>query len=71
MAATAALGRRTGVEVAGLLGLAASPLVIGTGLFVVIYPLADPFVFALPATTLVNALTLVNCLYVTCNRAKR
>lgn len=55
MAATAALGQRAGVEVAGLLGLAASPLVIGTGLFVVIYPLADPFALALPVTALVNA----------------
>jgi len=55
MAATAALGRSAGVEIAGLLGLAASPLVIGTGLFVIIYPLADPFAWALPVTALVNA----------------
>ncbi len=55
MAAAAALGRGTGVEIAGLLGLAASPLVIGTGLFVIIYPLADPFALALPVTALVNA----------------
>ncbi|MFV0513520.1 MAG: thiamine/thiamine pyrophosphate ABC transporter permease ThiP [Jhaorihella sp.] len=56
MAAAAAVGRRAGVELAGLLGLAASPLVIGTGLFVVLYPLADPFALALPVTALVNAL---------------
>jgi thiamine transport system permease protein len=41
---------------AGLLGLAVSPLVIGTGLFIVIYPIADPFALALPVTALVNAL---------------
>ena len=44
------------MELAGLLGLAASPLVIGTGLFIVLYPLADPFALALPVTALVNAL---------------
>ncbi|MCB1363399.1 MAG: thiamine/thiamine pyrophosphate ABC transporter permease ThiP [Rhodobacteraceae bacterium] len=56
MAAAVAAGRRAGVELAGLLGLAASPLVIGTGLFIVLYPLADPFALALPVTALVNAL---------------
>ena len=40
----------------GMLGIAASPLVIGTGLFIVIHPLADPALFALPITALVNAL---------------
>ncbi|MBK0325966.1 thiamine/thiamine pyrophosphate ABC transporter permease ThiP [Rhodobacteraceae bacterium F11138] len=55
MAITIALGRGRAVELAGLLGLAASPLVIGTGLFIVIYPLADPFDLALPVTALVNA----------------
>lgn len=55
MAATVALGRSTAIELAGILGLAASPLVIGTGLFIVIYPIADPFVLALPVTALVNA----------------
>jgi thiamine transport system permease protein len=39
----------------GILGLAASPLVIGTGLFIVIFPIADPFDFALPVTAAVNA----------------
>ena len=56
MAATVALVRRAlWVELAGLLGLAVSPLVIGIGLFVIIYPLADPFALALPVTALVNA----------------
>lgn len=55
MAAAVALGRSTLIEVAGILGLAASPLVIGTGLFIVIYPVADPFELALPVTALVNA----------------
>ncbi len=55
MAVAAALGRQRAVELAGLLGLAASPLVIGTGLFIVIFPLADPFALALPVTALVNA----------------
>lgn len=53
--AAAVVGRRAGIEMAGLLGLAASPLVIGTGLFIVIFPLADPVALALPVTALVNA----------------
>lgn len=56
MSAAVALGRRGGVETAGILGLAASPLVIGTGLFILIYPIADPFALALPVTALVNAI---------------
>lgn len=40
----------------GMLGIVASPLVIGTGLFILIHPLADPALFALPVTALVNAL---------------
>ncbi|MBE1281951.1 MAG: thiamine/thiamine pyrophosphate ABC transporter permease ThiP [Rhodobacteraceae bacterium] len=55
MAAAVALGRGQAIEMAGILGLAASPLVIGTGLFIVIHPYADPFDFALPVTALVNA----------------
>lgn len=55
MAAAVAVGRRAGVEMAGLLGLAASPLVIGTGLFILVFPLADPAALALPVTALVNA----------------
>ncbi len=50
--------RRRGamVETAGLLGLAASPLVIGTGLFIIINPFANPAALALAVTALVNAL---------------
>jgi len=55
MAAAVALGRHGLLEVAGLLGLAASPLVIGTGLFILIRPFADPTALALPVTALVNA----------------
>jgi thiamine transport system permease protein len=49
--------RRRGlaVEALGFLTLAASPFVIGTGLFIVLYPLADPFALALPVTAAVNA----------------
>ena len=58
MSATIALGRADRwIEGAGLLGLAVSPLVIGTGLFLIVYPFADPFVLALPVTALVNAVT--------------
>jgi len=55
MAVTVALERGRMVEVVGLLGLAASPLVIGTGLFIIINPVADPSGLALPITALVNA----------------
>ena len=54
----AALAVRRGsrmVEGVGYLTIAASPLVIGTGLFIVIFPIADPFALALPVTALVNA----------------
>ncbi|WP_204112528.1 thiamine/thiamine pyrophosphate ABC transporter permease ThiP [Shimia biformata] len=53
--AVAASGKRTVVEAVGLLGIAASPLVIGTGLFIIVNPVADPFALALPVTALVNA----------------
>ncbi|PCJ75031.1 MAG: thiamine/thiamine pyrophosphate ABC transporter permease ThiP [Rhodobacteraceae bacterium] len=43
------------VEGVGLLMLAASPFVLGTGLFIIIHPIADPFALALPVTALVNA----------------
>jgi len=56
MAAAVAQGRFGVVEVSGLLGLAASPLVIGTGLFILVRPVVDPFALALPVTALVNAL---------------
>jgi thiamine transport system permease protein len=55
MAVAVALGRGRMVELAGILGLAASPLVIGTGVFIVVFPLLDPAFLALPITALVNA----------------
>jgi thiamine transport system permease protein len=48
--------RRQGIETVGLLGIAASPLVIGTGLFLLINPFDDPARWALLVTALVNAL---------------
>jgi len=56
IAAFAVLRRAPVAGFAGMLGLAASPLVIGTGLFIVINPLADPARFALAVTGAVNAL---------------
>lgn len=51
--------RRRGVsrtiEGLGFITLAASPFVVGTGLFVILFPILDPFKIALPVTTLVNA----------------
>ena len=55
VAAGAAGRSRLGVELAGLLGLATSPLAIGTGLFILIRPLADPAALALAVTALANA----------------
>ena len=43
------------VESIGYLTLAASPLVIGSGLFILLFPLVDPVALALPVTALVNA----------------
>jgi len=43
------------IEGAGLLAIAASPLVLGTGLFILIFPFFDPSRLALPITALVNA----------------
>jgi len=48
--------RRGGVEAIGLMGLAASPLMIGTGWFIMINPVLDPARLSLPVTALVNAL---------------
>ncbi len=50
-----ALASRWG-EVVGLAGIAVSPLVLGTGLFLILQPLVNPLSLALPVTTLVNAL---------------
>ncbi|MDA5095037.1 thiamine/thiamine pyrophosphate ABC transporter permease ThiP [Aliiroseovarius sp. KMU-50] len=43
------------IEGVGYLTIAASPLVIGTGLFIVIFPFMRPSDLALPVTALVNA----------------
>jgi len=51
-----ATSTRGGVEAVGLLGLSASPLMIGTGWFIVINPFADPAGFTLVVTALVNAM---------------
>lgn len=48
-------GRGAALQAAGTLSIAASPLVMGTGLFIMLFPLADPMRLALPVTALVNA----------------
>ncbi len=50
-----ARGKGGALEGFGLLTLSASPFVIGTALFIVLRPLADPFALALPVTATVNA----------------
>jgi thiamine transport system permease protein len=47
---------RGSVEAIGLLGLSASPLMIGTGWFILVNPVADPVSLSLPVTAVVNAL---------------
>ncbi len=44
------------LEGIGYLSVAVSPLVVGTGLFVLLFPVADPVALALPITAVVNAL---------------
>ncbi|MEW9920035.1 thiamine/thiamine pyrophosphate ABC transporter permease ThiP [Marimonas sp. MJW-29] len=56
MAGWIATRRAGGVEAIGLLGLSASPLMIGTGWFILINPVMNPASLALPVTALVNAL---------------
>jgi len=56
MAGWIATRRAGGVEAIGLLGLSASPLMIGTGWFILVNPVIDPADVALPVTALVNAL---------------
>ena len=53
MALAVAAGRRW-IEVAGTLAVAASPLVLGIGLYLALLPVADPVALALPVTALVN-----------------
>lgn len=43
------------LEATGYLVIAASPLVIGTGLFILLFPITNPQNLALPITALVNA----------------
>ena len=50
------LARSSSWQVLSLVGFALSPLVLGTGLFLLIQPHANPFEWALPVTCLVNAL---------------
>ncbi|NNE51797.1 MAG: thiamine/thiamine pyrophosphate ABC transporter permease ThiP [Sulfitobacter sp.] len=56
MAGWIATRARGSVEAIGLLGLSASPLMIGTGWFILINPVLDPALLSLPVTALVNAL---------------
>ncbi|MBL4749872.1 MAG: thiamine/thiamine pyrophosphate ABC transporter permease ThiP [Amylibacter sp.] len=44
------------IEGISFLSLVASPFVIGTGLFIMIFPFVSPFKLALPITALVNAI---------------
>lgn len=44
------------VDVASVLPLAASPLVMGTGLFLLLFPILDPGALSLPVTAVVNAI---------------
>ncbi|MDG1529763.1 MAG: thiamine/thiamine pyrophosphate ABC transporter permease ThiP [Paracoccaceae bacterium] len=55
MAAAIGAGTKGLVEIAGILGLAASPLVLGTGLFILVRPYVNPSDLALLVTALVNA----------------
>ncbi len=57
LALAALWARRVGgvFEPIGLSALVASPMVIGTGLFILAFPLIDPARLALPVTALVNA----------------
>ena len=52
-----------GSEVAGVLPLAVSSLVLGTGLFLMLAPVASPTKLALPLTALVNALLALPFVY--------
>lgn len=56
LALAAAMGRRHPYELLAALAIAASPLVLGTGLYVLVLPFADPVALALPVTAAVNAL---------------
>lgn len=47
--------RRTGLELLAIGGLALSPLVVGTGVFLLLNPWTNPTALALPVTVVVNA----------------
>jgi len=47
--------RASWAEAVGYLSIAASPLVMGTGLFIILNPVVNPSALALPVTALVNA----------------
>lgn len=51
-----AIRARGNAEAIGLLGLSASPLMIGTGWFILLNPVVDPISLSLPVTAVVNAL---------------
>ncbi len=52
---TAAPARSAVLEMIGYLTIAASPLVLGIGLFIITFPVADPAALALPVTAAVNS----------------
>lgn len=56
LALSLARGRLRWIETAGMLPLIASPLVLGTGLFIVLRPWVAPQAMALPVTVGVNAI---------------
>jgi thiamine transport system permease protein len=61
--ALAAAGQARGwggaLQILGMASLAASPLVMGTGLYLMLRPVADPTALAMPVTALVNAVMAV------------
>ncbi|WP_193555889.1 thiamine/thiamine pyrophosphate ABC transporter permease ThiP [Marimonas lutisalis] len=56
LALSLATARRGWAEIVALSGIAVSPLVIGTGLFIMVNPWINPAHLALPVTALVNTL---------------
>lgn len=63
LALAAARGPARGVELAAMLPLSASGLVLGAGLFIAIRPFVPPETLALPVTLLVNALLALPFLF--------
>ncbi|WEF24582.1 ABC transporter permease subunit [Paracoccus sp. S3-43] len=55
LALSLARGRMRWIEAAGMLPLIASPLVLGTGLFILLRPWVAPQAMALPVTVAINA----------------